>query len=143
VSDSVNFLEILKQQDTQLLELEALLKEEHEILQQHHPEKLVELNQEKVTLLTQIDSTDKLFSNNAQFIADKKNGLYVDELMAIETTLLRCKDLNQVNGEIIHKSQISIERMRNALLEKRTKSTMTYDNKGKTSGGLNSLGIKA
>lgn len=143
MSDSVSILEILNQQNTQLCELEYLLKDEYEVLQQHNPEKLIEINQSKNTLLTQIDSTDKLLASNTQFVEDKENGLYLSELKAIENALLNCKDLNQINGGIVHKSQISIERMRNSLLESHTKSTLTYDNKGKTSGGLSSINIKA
>lgn len=143
MSDPVSILEILNKQNTHLCELESLLKDEHEVLQQHDPEKLIEINQSKNTLLTQIDSTDKLLASNTQFVEDKENGLYSSELKAIENILLSCKDLNQINGGIVHKSQISIERMRNSLLESHTKSTLTYDNKGKTSGGLSSINIKA
>lgn len=143
MSDSLSVLEILNQQNNQLCELERLLKDEQEILQQHDPEKLISINQLKNTLLTQIASTDELLARDVQFVEDKKKGLYLDELKLIEVTLLNCKDLNQINGEIIHKSQISIERMRTTLLENHTKSTLTYDNKGKTSGGLSSLKIKA
>ena len=143
MSDPLNILDILNQQNTQLCELERLLKDEHEVLQQHSPDKLIKVNQLKNALLTQIDSTDKLLASNTHFVEDKRNGLYTKELEAIEVILLNCKDLNKINGEIIHKSQISIERMRTTLLENHTKSTLTYDNKGKTSGGLSSLNIKA
>lgn len=143
MSDTVNVLETLNQQNTQLCQLERLLKDEYEVLQHHNPSKLTDINKLKHALLTQIDSTDKLLANTTQFVTDKKNGLYTDELQAIETILLNCKDLNQINGEIVQKSQISIERMRTTLLENNTKSTLTYDSKGKTSGGLNRVGIKA
>ncbi len=143
VSDTANILAILNQQNTQLCELEHLLKDEYEVLQHHNPSKLTDVNKLKNELLIKIDETDKLLASNTQFIEDKKNGLYADELHAIENILLSCKDLNQVNGAVVQKSQISIERMRNTLLENNTKSTLTYDSKGKTSGGLNRLGIKA
>ena len=143
MSDSLSVLEVLNQQNKQLCTLENLLKNEYEILQQHDPEKLMSINQLKNTLLTQIAATDELLASDAKFIDDKKNGLYSSELKSIENILLQCKDLNQINGDIIHKSQISIERMRTTLLENHTKSTLTYDNKGKTSGGLTSLNIKA
>lgn len=143
MTDTTNVLALLKQQNDQLCELAQLLKDEYEVLQHHKPEKLVAINELKNTLLAQIDSTDQVLAKSAEFINGKKNGLYVNELKAIETILISCKELNQVNGEVIHKSQLSIARMRTTLLENHTKSTLTYDNKGKTSGGLSSLDLKA
>jgi len=143
VTDVTNALELLTQQNNQLIELEHLLKDEYEILKQHSPDKLIAINKLKNELLIKIDSTDQLLANDAQFIQDKKNGKYSEELKEIENNLLTCKNSNQVNGEIIHKSQLSVERMRTTLLENHTRSTLTYDNKGKTSGGLSSLDLKA
>jgi flagella synthesis protein FlgN len=139
----MNVLELLNQQNNQLGELIRLLKEEYEILQKNNPEKLIEINQLKNKLLIQIDSTDKLLASNAQFVEDKNNGVYETQLKTIENSLVNCKNLNQVNGEIIQKSQLSVERMRTTLLENHTRSSLTYDNKGKTSGGLSSLDLKA
>ncbi len=139
----MNIDEILTLQLKQLGELEVLLNDEHQILQHHDPEKLVAVNQAKAETLGKIESTDKLLSNNQEFVESKANGQYAEELELIENTLNACKDLNQVNGDIISKSQISIERMKTALLESRTKSNMTYDSKGKKSGGVSSMDIKA
>jgi len=143
VTDTTNVLELLNQQNNQLGELILLLKEEYEVLQNNNPEKLIEINQLKNSLLLQIDSTDKLLASNTQFVEDKKSGVYAKELEIIKNSLIDCKNLNQVNGEIIQKSQLSVERMRTTLLENHTRSTLTYDNKGKTSGGLSSLDLKA
>lgn len=143
MTDTINVLELLNQQNNQLVELIRLLKDEYEILQKNNPEKLIEINKLKNSLLLQIDSTDKLLASNTQFVEDKKSGVYVKELKIIEKSLTDCKNLNQVNGEIIQKSQLSVERMRTTLLENHTRSTLTYDNKGKTSGGLSSLDLKA
>lgn len=134
---------LLNHQINQLNDLERLLKDEYEILQQHNPDKLVALSELKNTLLVEIESTDKLLANNNQFLEGNKAGQYATELETIENTLAECKNLNFVNGEIIQKSQVSIARMKTTLLENHTKSTLTYDNKGKTSGGLSSLDIKA
>jgi flagellar biosynthesis protein FlgN len=143
VTESTSAIELLTHQINQLNELEQLLKNEYEVLQQHNPDKLVAINKLKNSLLIDIESTDKLLANHSQFLADKKSGQYTKEIETIENTLIECKNLNLVNGEIIQKSQVSIERMKTTLLENHTKSTLTYDNKGKTSGGLSSLDLKA
>ena len=143
MADTISGLELLQQQNYQLSQLEQLLKDEYDVLQLHDPEKLIDINQLKNVILKQIDETDLVLGNDAQFLEDKSNGLFTQELQDIESILLNCKKLNLVNGEIVHKSQVSIERMRTTLLENHTKSTLTYDKKGKTSGGLSSLGLKA
>lgn len=143
MSDSLNIDKILLLQLKQLGELEVLLNDEQQILQHHNPEKLVAVNHAKTELLGKIESTDQLLATSPKFLESKNNGQYDDELQSIKSRLKICKDINQINGDIIGKSQLSIERMRASLLENHTKSTMTYDKKGKKSGGLSSMDLKA
>lgn len=143
MSEERNALSLVKTQLTQLEQLEAIIDAEKEVLQKQSPDKLTEISSQKNELLVAIQNLDKQFSENAQFIEDKANGLFSEELKLIETTLLRCKEKNHVNGQIIAQSQLAVERMKTSLLQNHNKSSMTYDNKGKTSGGLSSLGIKA
>jgi len=143
VSEPLTINNLLTLQLKQLSDLEVLLNEEQQILQHHDPEALVAINHTKTELLSKIESTDQHLSSSPQFINGKKNGQYSQELQSIERLLDTCKEQNQMNGEIISKSQLSVERMRIALLENNTKSTMTYDSKGKKSGGLSRMNIKA
>ena len=134
---------LISQQLSQLLQLEALLSTEKDILQQQNPDALIEITAEKNTLLANIQELDNTIGQSFEFKQEKLAGHFDIELAEIKTSLERCQQQNQVNGLIIHQSQLSVERMKNALLENHNKSSMTYDNKGKTSGGLSSLGIKA
>ena len=143
MSQSESIVQTLNRQLQQLVDLEALLHAELEVLQQHNPQELIDINNVKNELLVKVDLIDKELVNNAQFLKDKEDGLYIDELQAIETILIQCKKLNKVNGDIIYKSQLSVERMRTALLESNTKSSMTYDSKGKKSGSYSRMDIKA
>jgi flagella synthesis protein FlgN len=143
VSDSVSIVQTLNHQLQQLTDLEALLNAELQVLQQHDPQKLIDINTNKNALLVNIDTTDKELATNQEFLKNKAEGMYAEQMQAIEAILNQCKDLNKVNGEIIHKSQLSVERMRATLLESNTKSSMTYDSKGKKSGGYSRMDIKA
>ncbi len=134
---------MVSQQLSQLTQLEALLTTEKDILQQQNPDALITITSEKNNLLVAIQEIDNAIGQSFEFKQEKLAGNFSQELAEIENTLLRCKKQNQVNGLIIHQSQLSVERMRTSLLENHNKSSMTYDNKGKTSGGLSSLGIKA
>lgn len=143
MSHSESIVKTLNHQLQQLVDLEALLNTEQEVLQQHNPQKLIDINNIKNELLVKVDLIDKELASNSQFLKDKADGLYVDELKAIQTILVQCKKLNKVNGDIIYKSQLSVERMKTALLENNTKSSMTYDSKGKKSGSYSRMDLKA
>lgn len=143
MSDKVTPQQLVSKQLSQLTQLETLLTAEKEILQQQNPDALIEITSEKNSLLVAIQKIDNAIGQSFEFKQEKLAGNFSDELSEIEAILLRCKKQNQVNGLIIHQSQLSVERMKTSLLESHNKSSMTYDNKGKTSGGLSSLGIKA
>jgi len=143
VSEESQHLPLLKQQLGQLQQLEAIIESEKDSLQQQDPEKLVEISEQKNQLLLAIQSLDQQFEQSPQFKKEKSQGLFTDILEEIETILLRCKDKNQVNGQIIEQSQLAVERMKTSLLQSHNKNAMTYDSKGKTSAGLSSIGIKA
>lgn len=135
--------QLLAKQQQQLESLEQLLKEEREVLTKHDPKALTVLTERKTTLLAAIEAFDANIGKNSQFLADKQAGLIEEPLATIQETLVRCQELNAVNGQIINHSQLAVERMKTSLLERHSKSSITYDSKGKKSGGLSSLGIKA
>ncbi|WP_448213141.1 flagellar export chaperone FlgN [Colwellia sp. MEBiC06753] len=135
--------QLLAKQLEQLHALEALLIQEKEVLQQHSPAALIELTNQKEALLLAIEKFDNTIGNNQQFIQDKKQGLIEQPLAEVQAALAKCQELNLVNGQIINHSQLAVERMKTTLLERHSKSSMTYDNKGKKSAGLSSLDIKA
>lgn len=143
MSTEQNFSLLIDKQLTQLQQLEVIIDHEKDILQQQQPDKLVEITDGKNQLLLAIQSLDKQFEQSIVFKQEKSQGLYADKLTEIEEILLRCKEKNHVNGEIIAQSQLSVERMKTSLLQNHNKSSMTYDKKGKASGGLSSIGIKA
>lgn len=143
MNQAVNIEQILNQQLTQLQQLESLLHSEKETLQQSNPDLLISLSEQKNELLVAIQELDNQIAQSVAFREEKKQGLHTDILQKIADKLAECKRLNTVNGEIIAHSQLAVERMKTSLLQNHNKSSMTYDNKGKTSGGLSSLGIKA
>lgn len=143
MSEKITPQQLVSQQLSQLTQLEALLSTEKEVLQQPNPEALTLLTADKNKLLIAIQEVDNAIGQSFEFKQEKLSGSYSSELAEIAATLARCKKQNQVNGLIIHQSQLSVERMKTSLLESHSKTSMTYDSKGKTSGGLSSLGIKA
>ncbi|MGB1263868.1 MAG: flagella synthesis protein FlgN [Cognaticolwellia sp.] len=143
MSEQLTPQQLISQQLSQLTQLETLLDAEKDVLQQQNPDALIQITAEKNTLLLAIQELDNAIGQSFEFKQEKLAGNFSTELADIKASLERCKQQNQVNGLIIQQSQLSVERMKTSLLENHNKASMTYDNKGKTSGGLSSLGIKA
>lgn len=134
---------LLQQQLSQLIELENLLLAEKEVLQQQKPDALTDITEKKQQLLSDIEQLDTKIKANAEFVEQLANNLLPAQFQEIETTLVRCKELNTINGQIIQHSSLAIERIRSTILESRSRSSMTYDKLGKKSGGLAGKAIKA
>jgi len=143
MSASTQSIELLAQQFSQLQELEQVITDEKLILQQHQPDALLEVSEKKNQLLLSIQNLDQQIGINQVFAQDKAAGFLSQELADIENLLKLCQQKNQVNGQIITQSQLAVERMKTSLLESHSKTSVTYDNKGKKSGGLSSIGLKA
>ena len=143
MSTELSHLPAIEKQLAQLLQLESIIDAEKDILQLQNPENLTDITAQKNQLLLDIQSLDQTLEQSMIFKEEKSQGAYQAQLSSIEETLIRCKEKNQINGDIINHSQLAVERMKTSLLQNHNKSSMTYDNKGKTSGGLSSLGIKA
>ena len=123
--------QLVTQQLTQLQALEELLTLENDKLKQHDPFALNEVTRNKNDLLIAIKTLDNQIAKNQQFLQDKKAGFMQDALNDIASVLARCQAKNQINGAIIQQSQLTVERMKTTLLEKRSKSSLTYNSKGK------------
>lgn len=134
---------LLKKQYLQLTALAQVISDEKTILQQHDPDALLMISEKKNTLLLSIQELDDFISKNQQFAQDKAAGKLTEKLNKIAELLTSCQQQNLVNGQIIQQSELAVERMKTSLLENHNKNAITYDNKGKKSAGLSSLGIKA
>lgn len=143
MSASAQSKELLAQQLAQLQELEQVISDEKLILQQHQPDALLQISAKKNQLLISIQNLDQQIGVNQAFAQDKAAGFLSQELSDIESLLTLCQQKNLVNGQIIAQSQLAVERMKTSLLESHNKTSVTYDNKGKKSGGLSSIGLKA
>jgi len=143
MSASPQSIELISQQLSQLQELEQIITDEKLILQQHQPNALLKVSEQKNLLLIAIQDLDKNISLNQAFSIDKKAGFLDEKLTEIEDLLHLCQQKNKINGQIIAQSQLAVQRMKTTLLESNNKSSMTYDSKGNKSGGLSSIDMKA
>jgi flagella synthesis protein FlgN len=142
-SERVAFEAIINKQLLQVQQLEQILLQEKEILQQQDPDTLVAISNKKTDLLTVINATDASSKESPNYQVLLADPGFSETFANIENCLAHCKELNNVNGMIIQQSSLAIERLQNELLENRSRSSVTYDNKGKKNAGLMGKGIKA
>ena len=143
ISQGLTPTELVAKQHQQLTLLVQIIANEKQILQQHDPQELLNISQEKNTLLVEIQQLDQEIGQNQAFAQDKAAGKLTQELVEITELLNHCQQQNRVNGQIIQQSQLAVERMKTSLLENHNKNAITYDKKGKKRAGLSSLGLKA
>jgi flagella synthesis protein FlgN len=143
LSASTQSKKLLAQQISQLQELKQVITDEKLILEQHQPDALLQITEKKNQLLMSIQNLDQQIGINQVFAQDKAAGFLSIELAEIENLLTLCQQKNLVNGQIIAQSQLAVERMKTSLLESHSRTSVTYDKKGKKSGGLSSIGLKA
>ena len=143
MSDEKSSEQLLSLQLSQLQALQQLLLSEKEVIIKHSPDALNEITAKKNELLTAIQTLDSQIGQNRQFIQNRREGKFTSELKEIASVLESCQQQNHLNGQIIQQSQLTVERMKTTLLESHSKTSLTYDSKGKKSGGLSSLGLKA
>ena len=135
--------QLIAQQLQNLQQLEDLLVLEKAVLQKQDPEDLITVTQQKNTLLQSIQKLDEKNAQDPVLKNEIESGIHQKKIDEIEAILIRCKNKNHVNGQVIQQSSLAAERMKNSLLENHNRSSMTYNSKGKKNGGLSSLGIKA
>ncbi len=75
MSASEESLNLLAKQYSQLQALETIIAEEKVVLQQHQPEELINISQQKNQLLVSIQTLDQQMRVNEKFAQDKAAGL--------------------------------------------------------------------
>lgn len=143
MSNNVSLSNALQEQLSRLNELEKLLHTEKNVIGLRDSNKLLALSDEKEQLLNHVQQLDNLIATLQKSSDNQEQSEHANLIKQIQTTLQRCQQLNEQNGDVIQQNQIAIERIRHSLLENRGKSSLTYDNKGKANIGRGGLGIKA
>jgi flagella synthesis protein FlgN len=137
-----NATDVLLDQQQQLLHtICGLLKQEREAITDRQPEVLVALLENKMQLLGEVESNDKVIK---AALVNQSPSLAQDEKIALIRSLLEeCKQLTSINQQAVSKSQVRLNHLKHLLVEGRQKESMTYDKAGQVTGGTRIKGIKA
>jgi|TARA_A200000113_G_scaffold143299_1_gene128778 flagella synthesis protein FlgN len=132
----------LSRQVEQMSSLAALLEKELQLISSRDAESLMNLLDEKTTLLTSIQALDASIESaigSEVTMSEEDEALMADAKKLLED----CKYRTQVNQKAVEQGQLRLTHLRNLMMEVRAKESLTYDKKGKPKGGTLGSGVSA
>ncbi|MGL6122457.1 MAG: flagella synthesis protein FlgN [Shewanella sp.] len=111
---------------------QIILKEKGALIDQN-ADLLLSLANEKSQCLQELKTNDDMLSSHIDKSLLTQQVALVDKMAVIEDALTECKELNQQNASLIEMNLASLNRFAQALQASRNASSLTYNDKGKTS----------
>lgn len=125
--------DIIVNQHNLLINLKEVIEAEKAALIEQDADRLLDLASNKAKLLNEIKLNDESLSAHPDNAELKTNADIVKQVENATNLLEECKTLNALNGKLIEHSMASLNRFSQALQASRNASSLTYDQKGKTS----------
>lgn len=135
----------VNKQVEQLTLLGEFLEKELHLISSRDAESLIHLLDEKAALLDAIQTLDNDIENSLKSVSEEEiNAPDIQSAMSNAKALLEnCKYRTAINEKAVEQGQLRLSHLRNLMLEVRAKESLTYDSKGKPSGGVLGSGVSA
>ncbi|MGL4712506.1 MAG: flagella synthesis protein FlgN [Shewanella sp.] len=111
---------------------QIILKEKGALIDQN-ADLLLSLANEKSQCLQELKTNDEMLASHRDKSLLTQQVALMDKMAVIEDALTECKELNQQNASLIEMNLASLNRFAQALQASRNASSLTYNDKGKTS----------
>ena len=125
--------QLLDSQNQTLVQLKSLIVEEKAALSKQDADKLLALSKDKTQCLFNMKTTDEKLANHPQHNLLTTDAELAQQVAQARTILAECKDINSQNASLIELNIASLNRFAQALQASRNASSLTYNDKGKTS----------
>ncbi|AUI85562.1 molecular chaperone [Vibrio azureus] len=112
--------------------LSAVLRQETQAISARASIEIEKIAQEKMRLIEQLGNTDQRIASHPhlkQLTEDEDLSQLVTQIQSI---ILECQNINQINGESLNRAQSSFNKLNNMLQHSHGKVGMTYNAGGKT-----------
>ncbi|ABM24244.1 flagellar protein FlgN [Shewanella profunda] len=126
-------------QHAHLAVLKQIILKEKGALVDQNADLLLSLANEKSQCLKQLKATDELLANHNDKSQLTQQPDLNDKMAEVKRALTECKELNEQNASLIEMNLASLNRFAQALQASRNATSLTYNDKGKTST-ISSLG---
>lgn len=131
--------DIIERQLELLGQLKVIITEEKEALSSKDADRLLSLAGNKAQLLNNLHSNDDVLAKHYDKSMLTSDPLLSEQINAAKTLLSECQQLNSENSNLIELNIASMNRFSQALQVSRNSSSLTYNDKGKTSS-ISTLG---
>ncbi|MCU7977957.1 flagellar protein FlgN [Shewanella sp. SW36] len=126
-------------QHAHLAVLKQIILKEKGALVDQNADLLLSLANEKSQCLKELKTNDDILANHSDKSRLTQQVELVHKMAEIKDALTECKELNEQNASLIEINLASLNRFAQALQASRNASSLTYNDKGKTST-ISSLG---
>ncbi|HDY7442889.1 TPA: flagellar export chaperone FlgN [Vibrio vulnificus] len=112
--------------------LSIVLEKESKIIASRVSTDIEKIAKEKMTLIGRLQQTDQRIASHPH-VNQLTEDTYLRETVAsIQSIILDCQQINQINGEALTRAQSSFNKLNNMLQHSHGKIGMTYNAGGKT-----------
>lgn len=126
-------------QHAHLAVLKQIILKEKGALVDQNADLLLSLANEKSQCLKELKTNDDILANHSDKSLLTQQVELMHKMAEIKDALTECKELNEQNASLIEMNLASLNRFAQALQASRNASSLTYNDKGKTST-ISSLG---
>ncbi|GGQ33737.1 flagella synthesis protein FlgN [Shewanella litoralis] len=130
---------LLDAQHQTLTVLKQLITEEKDALLKQDADKLLALAKDKMQRMSLLKATDEKLAAHPEQDKLKSIPELAQKVATAKTILAECKQINTQNASLIEHNIATINRLAQALQVSRNATSLTYNDKGKTST-ISSLG---
>lgn len=124
---------LVDQQHAHLAVLKQIILKEKGALVDQNADLLLSLAEQKSTCLQALKANDDLLASHSDKALLTEQVELSDKMAVVKEALAECKDLNAQNASLIEMNLASLNRFAQALQASRNATTLTYNDKGKTS----------
>lgn len=130
---------LVDQQHAHLAVLKQIILKEKGALADQNADLLLSLASEKSQCLKVLKANDDILAAHSDKTQLTLQTELIHKMDIIKTALIECKELNEQNASLIEMNLASLNRFAQALQASRNATSLTYNDKGKTST-ISSLG---
>ncbi|MCJ0812218.1 flagella synthesis protein FlgN [Vibrio vulnificus] len=112
--------------------LSIVLEKESKIIASRVSADIEKIAKEKMTLIGRLQQTDQRIASHPHVNQLTEDTYLIETVASIQSIILDCQQINQINGEALTRAQSSFNKLNNMLQHSHGKIGMTYNAGGKT-----------
>ncbi|EHI9300568.1 flagellar export chaperone FlgN [Vibrio vulnificus] len=112
--------------------LSIVLEKESKIIASRVSADIEKIAKEKMTLIGRLQQTDQRIASHPHVNQLAEDAYLRETVASIQSIILDCQQINQINGEALTRAQSSFNKLNNMLQHSHGKIGMTYNAGGKT-----------